>query len=138
MIFCETRFKSSILTKLNGFFIKLTAYEDVLHTGLRFLVLGNILDEFSICVVANARNLISKRFTSNEHLKKTSCNKCPGVPLLSPVSCLWVRPGSSLSCWDCVLLHTGLCHSHHEKTIRIKSLNGYFLHGKEHLKLHQW
>lgn len=90
MILCETWFKSSILTKLNGFFIKLPAYENVLYTGLRFLVLGNILDEFSICVVANARNLISKTFTSYEHLKKTSCDKCPGVPLLSPISCLWV------------------------------------------------
>lgn len=125
---CETWFKSSTLIKLNGFFNKLTTYEDVLHTGLRFLVLGNILDEFSVWVIAKTRNLISKMFTSYEHLKKMSCDRRPGVPLFSPVSCLWVRPDSSLSCWDWVLLHASLCHSHHEKTIRIKSLNGYFLH----------
>lgn len=66
-------------------------------------------------------------FASYEHLKKMTWDKCPGVPLFSPVSCLWIRPDSSLSCWDCVLLHSSLGYSHHKRTIRIKSTNGHFL-----------
>jgi len=37
---------------------------------------------------------------SYEGLKKMSWEKYPGVPLLSPVSCLWMKPG-----FDFELLH---------------------------------